>query len=72
MYLRTARCGIVGMPPRVSFIIARNLSKHLIIQAYSYTMINWLEVVLHMVQLLIREKFPEIPSQMISFVADVT
>lgn len=56
----------------VLFIIIRNLSKHGIIQVYLYPIIYQLGVVYHMVQWLSWEQFPEIPSQMISFVVDKT
>lgn len=52
-------------------IIARNLSKHLIIWVYSYTLISQLEVVCYMVQWASGEQLPKIPSQVIAFVVDV-
>lgn len=63
----TPHCGVLGRLPLYS-ILTRDLSKHLLIKVYSYTVISLLGAIHHRVWNSSRKQFSEIPSQMISFI----
>lgn len=72
MYLCTAHCGMLGIQLPILCIMTSDLSKHLIVKIYSYTVISLPGIVCHLTDRCPSEhQFIEISSQVISFVVDV-